>query len=240
MPNVHNTLVIIPAFNEEERISAVIQGVRTFLPEADVVVVNDGSSDKTAEVSETAGALVVSHPFNLGVGTALQTGYKYAAKNGYDYLIQLDGDGQHDPSYLPKFLSALTDSDADLVIGSRFLGSEASPSSVARRVGTRLFARVVSLLIRERLTDATSGYRAMRRSVLQFCTRDVYGFDYPDADFLLTLHRAGFKLREIPVVIRARSSGRSQHAGLRPVYYLLKMFLSIFIILLRRKAPYAR
>jgi hypothetical protein len=231
-------LVLIPAFNEEGRIGEVIRGVRQFLPGTSVLVVNDGSSDRTEDISRREGALVVTHPFNLGVGSALQTGYKFAVQNGYKYVVQLDGDGQHDPSDLPRFLRALEETEADLVIGSRYLSDGYQSISFPRRLGIWVFSRLLSILIRERLTDPTSGYRAMTRRVLQFCTLDAYRFDYPDADFLLTLHRAGFRMAEIQIDVRPRLGGQSQHRGLRPVYYMLKMFLSIFIILLRKKSVY--
>jgi hypothetical protein len=228
-------LVVIPAFNEEERIGAVIRGVKQFLPEADLLVVNDGSQDRTAAVCSDAGALVVNHPFNLGVGTALQTGYKYALQKGYRYVIQLDADGQHDPSFLPLFVNKLRETEADLVIGSRFISANRDKPPFLRWVGNKVFAKILSVLIREKISDPTSGFRALKETVLRFCIRDVYGFDYPDADFLLTLHRAGFTIEEIPVEMHPRISGQSQHRGLRPVYYVIKMLLSIFVILLRKK-----
>jgi glycosyltransferase involved in cell wall biosynthesis len=230
------TLVIIPAFNEEERILAVIKGVHRYLPEADILVIDDGSSDRTAQVSRQGGAIVVRHPINLGVGTALQTGYKFAARRSFDYLIQLDADGQHDPISLPNFLNVLRSTDAELVIGSRFLQDGDYRGSLPRKIGIRFFARLLSVLIGERISDPTSGYRGMKRSLLRFCTLDVYSFDYPDADFLLTLHRAGFHIVEIPIEIKMRMGGYSQHRGLRPVYYFAKMMLSIFITLLRKKS----
>jgi len=236
MVSEKNILVLIPAFNEEERIGEVIRGVRRCLSEATVLVVNDGSSDQTPIVSCEAGARVVSHPFNLGVGTALQTGYKYAVRHGFHYVIQLDADGQHPPSFLSDFVTKLKETEADLVIGSRFLIDKGARIPFVRRVGNRVFSRLLTILTGESLTDPTSGYRAMKRPILQFCVRDTYGFDYPDADFLLTLHRSGFRLVEIPIEVKPRRGGASQHRGLRPVYYVLKMLLSIFIILLRKKS----
>jgi hypothetical protein len=229
-------LVLIPAFNEQERIEDVIKGARQFLPQARILVVDDGSRDRTAPVSRGAGALVVTHPFNLGVGTALQTGYKYAVEQGFQYVIQLDADGQHPPELLPEFVAKLRETEADLIIGSRFLRGKRDNGSFLRRFGNRLFGRLVTLLVRERLTDPTSGYRAMKSTVLRFCVGDMYGFDYPDADFLLTLHRSGFRIEEIPIHVRPRSGGKSQHSGMTPLFYTTKMFLSIFIILLRKKS----
>jgi glycosyltransferase involved in cell wall biosynthesis len=235
MEKLKKPLVLIPAFNEAGRIEPVIRGIKEHLPDADILVVDDGSTDATAAVSRQSGAMVISHAFNLGVGTALQTGYKYALKAGYHSLVQLDGDGQHDPAQINLLLSALEKTRADLVIGSRFLPDSNHSMTYPRKTGVRLFAWLLSVLIHERITDPTSGFRAMSQRVLQFCTQDIYGFDYPDADFLLTLHRAGYRLSEVPIEVKPRMSGKSQYHGLKPVYYFIKMFLSIFIILLRKK-----
>lgn len=228
-------LVLIPAFDEHSLIGQVIREVRHYLPHVRILVVDDGSRDTTAQVSRESGACVISHPFNMGVGTALQTGYKYAVRNGYKYVIQLDGDGQHSPSFLPAFVDKLKQTEADLIIGSRFLNGDGRDVPFARRMGNSLFARLATALIGERLTDPTSGYRALKSTTLQFCTGDMYGFDYPDADFLLTLHRAGYRIEEIPISVLPRLGGQSQHSGFKPVFYMIKMFLSIFVILLRPK-----
>ena len=233
-------LILIPAFNEEGRVGEVIKGVCTSLAGATILVVDDGSSDRTAEVSTRAGAKVVRHPFNLGVGTALQTGYKFAVKNGYKYVIQLDADGQHPPEYLPWFIAKLKETEADLIVGSRFLNDSDGTMSVVRKLGNRLFARLLSLLIKEKLTDPTSGYRALKSTILQFCVQDQYAFDYPDADFLLTLHRSGFRIEEIPVRVDPRSGGISQHAGLKPVFYTIKMMISLLVIMLSKKTAKKR
>ena len=235
-----NILVLIPAFDEGERVGGVIRESRQYLPQAGILVVDDGSRDRTGAVSREAGACVLTHPFNMGVGTALQTGYKYALQHGYQYVIQLDADGQHPPSYLPAFIAKLKETEADLIIGSRFLTDRKGNSSYPRKMGNKLFAKLLSLLIRERLTDPTSGYRALKSTVLQFCVQDLYGFDYPDADFLLTIHRSGFRMEEIPIHVHPRVGGQSQHGGLRPIYYMIKMFLSIFIILLRKKTVHKK
>jgi glycosyltransferase involved in cell wall biosynthesis len=229
-------LVLIPAFDEEGRVGEVVRGVQQNVPNARILVVDDGSSDRTAEECRQAGAIVLSHPFNLGVGTALQTGYKYAVQNGFDYVIQLDADGQHSPAFLPAFIQKLQETEADLIIGSRFMNGRNRDVPVVRGFGNALFATLVTVLIRERLTDPTSGYRALKSTALRYCVRDFYGFDYPDADFLLTLHREGFRIVEIPVEVYPRKGGISQHRGLRPLYYTIKMFLSVFIILLRKKS----
>jgi glycosyltransferase involved in cell wall biosynthesis len=236
MISENNILVLIPAVNEEDRVGDVIQGVRQHLQGAKILVVDDGSGDGTARVSRDAGACVVSHPFNMGVGTALQTGYKYAVQHGFQYVIQLDADGQHSPAFLPAFVEKLKETQADLIIGSRFLQRRDHNVPFGRWVGNALFAKLASLLIHENLTDPTSGYRALKSTALHFCIQDTYGFDYPDADFLLTLHRSGYRIEEIPIHVLPRKGGQSQHRGLKPIYYTIKMFLSIFIILLRKKS----
>ena len=195
----NSILVLIPAYNEEGRIGDVVRGVRQNLPDVKILVVNDGSGDRTAAVSRDEGALVISHPFNLGVGTALQTGYKYAVQYGYQYVIQLDADGQHPPAFLPAFIAQLEETSADMVIGSRFLHGRNDDVPLLRGIGNLMFGMLVSLLIRERLTDPTSGYRALKSTALKFCVQDIYAFDYPDADFLLTLHRSGFRIVEIQI-----------------------------------------
>ena len=230
------TLIIIPAYDEESRILEVIKGCKRYLSkEVNLIVVNDGSNDRTLEVCENAGIDVVSIPFNLGVGNALKTGFKYAIKNNYQYVITIDADGQHNPDDIPKFIEQLKTEECDIVIGSRFLNGNKYEGSKPRIIGIKIFAKIISFLINERITDVTSGYRGMNKNVLFFTIIDTFNFDYPDADFLLTLHRAGFSFFEIPVTMNKRIGGTSQHKGLKPLYYIFKMFLSIFIILLRKK-----
>jgi glycosyltransferase involved in cell wall biosynthesis len=226
-------LVIIPAYNEGARIGEVVRRVRETAPEHDVLVVNDGSRDGTGPEAAAAGAEVVSHPFNLGYGVAIQTGYKYAVEEGYEYLIQLDGDGQHDPAFIPELLAPVTAGETDFALGSRFLGVGTYEPSGARRVGMAFFRRLVSLLIGHRITDSTSGYQAFNRRVIRFFTTEVFPCDYPDADMLITLHRAGFRIREVPVRMHANAAGKSMHSGWKPMYYMFKMLLSIFVTLLR-------
>lgn len=227
-------VIIIPAYNEGETLSEVLRGCMNFLPEAEILVINDGSFDNTTDICNSEDVRCVSHPFNLGVGAALQTGYKYAVRNNFKYAIQLDADGQHNPEYLPFILDILKKGASDFVIGSRFLNNDYD-GGLLRKTGIKLFSVILSFLIREKLTDVTSGFRGMNRGVLEFCVIDKYSFDYPDADYLLTLHRAGFKFSEIPMKMNPRKNGQSQHVGLKPVFYFLKMFLSILIILLRSK-----
>jgi glycosyltransferase involved in cell wall biosynthesis len=233
-------LVLIPAYNEAAGIAKVIADVRRAVPAYDIVVVNDGSRDATAAAAERAGATVVSHPFNMGYGVAIQTGYKYAHAKDYDFLVQIDGDGQHDPAYLSRLLEPVMARECDVAIGSRFLVQASYDPSLARKVGMAFFRKLVSLITGARITDSTSGYQAFNREVIGFFTGEVFPCDYPDADMLITLHLAGFSLREVPVRMYANHLGKSMHSGLQPLYYIFKMLLSIFVTLLRSRAGYRR
>ena len=229
-----STIVIIPAYNEENRIASVVAGVRAALPEAAIVVINDCSRDNTAAVAGQAGATVVSHPFNMGYGAAIQTGYKYARDREYDFLVQLDADGQHDPSCIPALLAPIIEGVADIAIGSRFLGNSYRPPFV-RRVGMALFRQIVSMVTGIFITDTTSGFQAFNRDVNKFFCTDVFPVDYPDADMLIMLHRVGFRMTEVPVHMYENSEGKSMHSGFKPLYYMFKMLLSICVTLMREK-----
>jgi glycosyltransferase involved in cell wall biosynthesis len=235
-------LVLIPAFNEAQRVGAVVEGVRRQVPEAAVLVVDDGSRDETAAVARSAGADVVRHPFNLGYGSALQTGYHYARRHGFARLVQLDADGQHDPSSVPRLLEAL-DRGSDVVVGSRYLprrdGTARPPrTSLARRFGSWLFARLVTAWTGVRITDPTSGFQAMSARALEQLVLDNFPEDYPDADVLITLSRAGMRLCEMPVDMHERKGGVSMHRGGRVAYYVYKMFLTLALLPVRRRSPY--
>jgi glycosyltransferase involved in cell wall biosynthesis len=231
-------LIVIPALNEGERITALIQEVRKEIPEGRVLVVNDGSSDQTEQKALISGAKVLSHPFNMGYGVALQTGYKYALKYGFDYVLQMDGDGQHDPHYLRALLEEVAEGKADVVIGSRFLGGGKYHVPLSRRIGMLLFGFIASRLCGQRITDPTSGYQALCRQTIEFCAGDAFPGDYPDADVLVMFHRAGFRIQEIPVGMHPNLEGRSMHNGLKPLYYIYKMLLSITLNLLRSSKVY--
>lgn len=226
-------LVLVPAYNEAARIGGVVDNIRRDVPGIAVLVVNDGSCDNTSAIARNSGAIVVSHPFNMGYGVAIQTGYKYALEHDFDYLVQIDGDGQHDASCIPRLLAVLQKGEADFVLGSRFLGTSYRPP-FARRVGMALFRWIVYRVTGSFITDTTSGFQAFNRDVIRFFATDIFPVDYPDADMLITLHRAGFSLREVPVRMYENSEGKSMHSGLKPVYYMFKMLLSIFVTLLRR------
>ena len=235
------TLVIIPAYNEEKNIGSVIQRVKENLPEAEVLTVDDGSNDHTLHQAMEAGAKVLSHPFNLGYGSALQTGYQYALIKGYEEIVQLDGDGQHDASFITHLLTVIRKGEADIAIGSRFLlapvvGSEGQPyrPPLLRLLGMKFFGTISSLLIRQKVTDPTSGYQAMNRKVLEWASSDQFPCDYPDADVIVMLHRAGFRIKEVAVQMFENLDKKSMHSGWKPIYYVFKMFLSILVTLMRK------
>jgi len=229
-------LVVVPAFNEAGAIGKVIEGIRATDPRLSILVVDDGSTDDTAAVARQAGARVVSLPFNLGYGSALQTGYKYALREGYDCVVQLDGDGQHEPADIPRLLGVLEGGDADVVIGSRFLGEPTYRPDAARRIGMRVFRLFAFALTGVRFTDVTSGFQALDRRVLGFFAAERYPADYPDADVLVMLTRAGFRVAEAPVRMYRKPGAQSMHAGLRPVYYIFKMLLSLLLTVLRHES----
>jgi glycosyltransferase involved in cell wall biosynthesis len=224
-------LILLPVCNEEANLDEVLAGVRAAAPGAKVLVVDDGSSDDSVAVARRGGAAVLSHPFNLGYGAAIQTGFRWAARRGYGRVVHLDADGQHDPADIGALLAALD--GADVVVGSRFLGGASYPIPWSRRLGMRLFSRAASLATGQRITDASSGYQALRGAAVRYLAEGPYPVDFPDADTLILLHRAGFRVREIPVAMRPRRAGRSMIGPGRSLYYVFKMLLSILVTLLR-------
>jgi glycosyltransferase involved in cell wall biosynthesis len=211
----------------------VVQDVHSVLPGADVVVIDDGSADDTAHEARVAGATVISLPVNSGYGAALQTAYKYASRQGYTVLGQIDADGQHQAKDLLTMLDTLRTADVDVVIGSRFLDRDGHyKTPLARKAGIALFGRIATLATRQHVTDPTSGLQVMRTAVARFFCTDVYPVDYPDVDILILLHRSGFKVCEVPVQMRA-SVNVSMHSGHKSLYYIYKMFLAILVTYLR-------
>jgi glycosyltransferase involved in cell wall biosynthesis len=240
-PVAPRTLVVIPARNEAGRIEAVLDALRALGHhldlDLDLLVVDDGSVDATRERAQAHGATVLSHPFNLGYGTALQTGYIYAQRRGYHRVVQMDADGQHDPASLPALLDALE--GHDLVVGSRFrIPGNAPPTTLMRRLGSLCFAWIVTRWTRVRITDPTSGFQALSRAALAALAQDGFPEDYPDADVLIRLSTSGLKLTEIPVKMHPRLGGVSMHRGTRAVFYAYKMFMSLTLLRVRRRSPY--
>lgn len=227
-------VAIVPALNEELALPAVIDELRAFDPGLDIVVVDDGSVDRTAAVAAAKGARVLRLPFNLGIGGAVQTGFRYAYENGYDLAVRVDGDGQHDPQQLGLVIAPVLRGDADIVVGSRFASlGPGYRSSRTRRVGIRLLAWIVSRIVGQRVTDTTSGFQALNREGIALFARD-YPHDYPEVEATVMVFRHRLRLREVPVSMRERGGGRSSITALRSIYYMVKVLLAIFVGLFRR------
>jgi glycosyltransferase involved in cell wall biosynthesis len=226
-------LAIVPAFNEENTIERVIEEIRTFDPGFEIVVVDDGSIDRTAFVAERAGAHVLRLPFNLGIGGAVQAGYQFARDYGFDLAVQVDGDGQHDAREIAALVEPILDGRADMVVGTRFATGGGYRGTRVRRVGIHLFAALVSLLVRQRVTDTTSGFRAVNRKGIRLFAIE-YPPDYPEVEATVVLSRHHLRMVEVPVVMRIRETGNSSITALRSVYYMVKVLLALFIGLFRR------
>ncbi len=230
-------LVIIPAYNEEATIAGVIAQIHAALPEGDVLVVDDGSRDATgARVRETGEAILLGLPFNLGIGGAMQTGYKYAARNGYEIAVQCDADGQHPAGEIQRLVARIEDGTADVIIGSRYVADSDYRPTFIRRVGKSLLSRWIDLFIGGGITDTTSGFLAMNRKAIRIVAEN-YPEDYPEPEVLVILHKHGLKAVEIPVTMRPRQGGVSSIRPHGAAYYMLKVGLAVFIDLFRKYAP---
>jgi len=227
------TLAIIPAFNEENSIDSVIRSIKRHQPSMDIVVVNDGSSDRTGAVARSTGlAQVIDLPVNLGIGGAVQTGYLYAFRKGYDIAVQIDADGQHDPSELSKLIQALEDGEADCCTGSRFIDSLGYRSTFTRRMGILFFTWMIHWMTGRRITDPTSGFRAVNREGIRLFA-DYYPDDYPEVEALVLLIRSGYRVMEKPVRMEARTAGKSSITPFKSLYYMLKVSLAVVMTRMR-------
>jgi len=226
-------IAIVPAYNEEHNIGRVLDELRAFDAELEVVVVSDGSTDGTAEVAEARGAHVIRLPFNLGIGGAVQTGFRYAHENGYDLVVRVDGDAQHDPAQLDRVLAPVLAGEADIVVGSRFAGASGYRSSATRRIGIRVLASVVSAIARQKVTDPTSGFQALNRRAIALFAAD-YPHDYPEVEGMVMTIKHRLRLREVGVTMRVREHGRSSIGAAASVYYMAKVLLALFVGLFRR------
>lgn len=221
-------LIIIPAYNEEENIEKVVRNIKENFSQYDCLVINDGSTDHTGELCEKNGFSVLNLPINLGIGGAVQAGYLYARKNGYDIAIQIDGDGQHDIAYAERMIPLLADGKADIVIGSRFIRKEGFQSSGARRAGIRLLSMLIRLCTGVRVYDVTSGFRAVNRRFIEIYCQD-YSSDYPEPEAIVTAVMYGGRIQEIPVVMNERQGGVSSIKFWNSIYYMIKVTLAILI-----------
>ena len=227
-------LAIVPAFNEAASIGEVVSEIRDFDRAIEVLVVDDGSTDATAAIAEAAGARVLRLPLNLGIGGAVQAGYIYAFDHGFDLAVQVDGDGQHDARELARLLEPIRTGQADLAIGTRFAGLRTYRAPLARRIGIGLFAALVSLRVRQRMTDTTSGFRAVNRRGIRLFAVD-YPHDYPEVESVVTAARGDLRLCEVPVAMRQRAGGQSSITTFRSFYYVVKVLLALFVGLFPRE-----
>jgi glycosyltransferase involved in cell wall biosynthesis len=228
-------LAVVPAYNEAATVAEVVTQLRHETPQFDVVVIDDGSTDDTARRAEQAGARVLRLPFNLGIGGAVQAGFKYADEYGYDYMVQVDGDGQHDPGEIGKLFAGLDASGRpDMICGSRFASATGYVAPVSRRTGIHVFAFLLSRLLRQPVTDPTSGFRLYNRRAIGLFARD-YPHDYPEVEAVLMLHHHRLTMREVPVRMYERGGGRSSISSGKSVYYMVKVLLAIGVGLVRRR-----
>ena len=221
-------LVIIPAFNEAESILQTVEDIKKNAPDFDYVVINDCSKDNTLDLCRANGVNVMALPINLGIGGAVQTGYRYAFENDYDIAVQFDGDGQHDAAYLGAMAAMLVGKQADMVIGSRFITKQGFQSSGIRRVGIRYFSKLTKYLFGQEITDATSGMRMCNRRTIELFVKD-YPRDYPEPETVCRLLRKKYSVVEVPVMMRERTAGVSSISPRKSIYYMIKVSLAVFI-----------
>ncbi len=222
-------MALIPAYNEEESIGSVVDGVRAVLPQADIVVIDDCSTDRTVDVARATGAIVVRIPCNLGIGGAVQTGLKFAREHRYDLVIRLDGDGQHDPEEIPMLFAAVKTGKADAAFGSRFIGKDSTMTiPISRRIGIKTFAFLVTILTGQKATDTTSGFMGANKYAIDILA-DYLPQDYPEVEGRIILHKAGLTTLELPAHMRSRMAGISSINSWRSIYYAVKVSIAALI-----------
>jgi len=221
-------LIIIPAFNEKGNISELLSKIKEECPKFDVVVINDCSKDDTSKLCKSLGADVIDLPVNMGIGGAVQTGYKYALESGYDIAVQVDGDGQHNPIYIQSLVNEV-DNGVNLCIGSRYINKAGFQSSLLRRIGIKHFSNVILLLTGKRITDPTSGARACDIKTIEFFANS-YPKDYPEPETIISLIKKKFTVSEIPVVMNERKEGKSSITAMKALYYMIKVTLAMVIV----------
>ena len=227
------TLIIVPAYNEDGSIARVVEHIQTYVPQADILVVDDGSNDRTARRARESGAMVISLPYNMGIGSAVQSGFLFAKQRGYHFAVQVDGDGQHPASEIPRLLAAL-EAGSDMAIGSRFVQSTNYRPPFLRAVGIRIFSFLVSLIVGKKVYDTTSGFRACGRRAIVLLT-ETYPHDYPEVEALITLYRNGMTFVEVPVEMSYRQEGKSSISAKAGVYYMLKVTLAVLVAVIKRR-----
>jgi hypothetical protein len=233
-PRNHN-LAVVPAYNEAETITDVVRMLHEDAPGFDVLVIDDGSTDGTREIARRAGARVLRHPFNLGIGGAVQSGFQYALENGYERMVQVDADGQHLGSEIRELEEAMArDRSLDMVCGSRFITDNGYLAPISRRTGIHIFAFLLSRIVGQRVTDPTSGFRLYNRRAIALFARD-YPHDYPEVEAVLMVHFHRLSMAEVPVTMLERGGGVSSISSGKSAYYMVKVLLAIFVGLIRRR-----
>lgn len=227
-------LIIIPAYNESECIEKTIENIQKNAKDFDYIIINDCSTDNTREICERNGFHIINLPVNLGIGGAVQTGYIYGIRYGYDMAVQVDGDGQHDAAFLQKMADCLEETGADMVIGSRFIEKQGFQSTGARRIGIRFFTWLIRLMTGKTVTDPTSGLHMVNRKIMAEFAKD-YPKDYPEPETAVTVLHCGMKIEEIPVVMKERAGGVSSISMKKSVYYMVKVSMAIIIERMRRR-----
>lgn len=230
-------LIIIPAYNESGNIEKTIGMLKEHTPEFDYVIINDCSTDNTLEICRKNKFNVVDLPINLGIGGAVQTGYRYAVQNGYQYAVQIDGDGQHNPEFIKSMLETIRSQQVDMVIGSRFIENQGFQSSFARRIGIVFFEKLIKILTGAKVTDPTSGLRLINRQVVEQFAKH-YPSDYPEPETIVSLLTSGYTVSEIPVLMNEREHGTSSITLSKSVYYMIKV--SVAMLLARFNGGYGR
>jgi len=232
MPNENKIMVLIPTYNEEKSIGQVIRGVRKSLPQADIVVVDGESSDSTEEIARKLGVIILKVPHSLGIAGGVETGFSFADLRGYDMVVRVDGDGQHNPDQIPRLMQPILDGEADISIGSRYMGGGDYKASLPRTLSIKLFSLIISAIIRQKITDATSGFQVVNCRLIEFLSRN-YFFDYSEVEAIVLLKKAGFRIVEIPVTMEKRAQGQSSFTFVRAFYYIFTGMLSLLISLLK-------
>jgi glycosyltransferase involved in cell wall biosynthesis len=228
-------LAVVPAYNEAETLPWVISSIKRDAPAFDVLVIDDGSTDRTGDIANQANVAFLRHPFNLGIGGAVQAGFEYARRSGYDYMVQVDGDGQHRPDQIVRLMEAMDeDPTLDMVCGSRFVADEGYLAPVSRRTGIHIFAFLLSRIIGQRVSDPTSGFRLYNRRAINLFARD-YPHDYPEVEAVLMVHWHRLRMREVPVQMSQRGGGVSSIRSGKSAYYMIKVLLAIFVGLARAR-----
>lgn len=230
--NGDNVLVLIPAFNEAGAVADVVREVRMVMPKATILVVDDASKDATVERASGAGAEVLRLPYHLGLGGCVQAGYRMAYELGYDYVIRVDGDGQHDPRYIPELLKALRTSGCHMVIGSRFYEANGKHTSIVRAIGIWVFRLVLRPILGKPVHDPTSGFVGVNREALQVFSQS-FPLEYPEIEALVVLQRKRFRFEEVPCKMRARKAGRSSITAVKSLYYIIHVLLGVFVNILK-------